>query len=154
MMVEPESFCWLVGRLTPKRDGATWLAELQRWSRLEYLVSDAGTGLCRGVKMLQRQRRTMRQKKLLHSLDVFHVLREGGRAVRREYTPVRRSCAPPSANRNAWSVGHGMASRTEGGARPGDVGGVRRNSWIKRRLAKTLGKKSGPPWNCSRPTVA
>lgn len=85
MVVEPESFCWLSGRLVPQRNGPTWLEELRRWPRLNYVVTDAGSALCKAMETLGQERASLR-----HSLDIFHTLREGERALRRDYGEVSR----------------------------------------------------------------
>jgi hypothetical protein len=83
MLVEPESLCWLAGRRVAHRDGATWAAEFRRWSALTYVVSDAGSGLAKGLKLVNQERQQARQATRAHGLDVFHTQREGGRALRR-----------------------------------------------------------------------
>ena len=50
MVVEPESLCWLTGRLVEARDGATWAEEFARFPALEAVVRDDGSGLGKGVK--------------------------------------------------------------------------------------------------------
>src|SRR5215218_4719585 len=56
MVVEPESLCWLTGRMVQARDGATWAEEFARFPALEAVVRDDGSGLGRGIK-LERARR-------------------------------------------------------------------------------------------------
>ena len=80
MMVEPESFCWLSGRLVKHRDGVTWAEEFRNYPALAYLVSDAGTGLAKGVRLLQADRPSVQ-----HGLDVFHTIYEGNKVLRKEY---------------------------------------------------------------------
>ena len=80
MMVEPDSFCWLSGRLVEHRDGVTWAEEIRGYPKLEYLVSDAGTGLAKGVRLVQEDRPSLQ-----HGLDVFHTVYEGNKALRTEY---------------------------------------------------------------------
>lgn len=86
MMVEPESFCWLSGRLVEHRDGVTWAEEFRGYPALEYLVSDAGTGLAKGVRLLQVDRPSLR-----HGLDVFHTIYEGNKVLRKEYGVAARA---------------------------------------------------------------
>ena len=45
MLVEPESLCWLGRSAGETRDGATWAEEFRPYTNLDYVVSDAGTGL-------------------------------------------------------------------------------------------------------------
>jgi hypothetical protein len=80
MLVEPASLCWLAGRKTETRDGVTWAAELGRWSALRAVVRDGGTGLSQGIELVRARRREPKGADLEDGLDVFHTLREGGRA--------------------------------------------------------------------------
>ena len=78
MGVEPESLCWLLGKMADSRDGATWAAEFARFQSLEHVITDAGSGLAKGLALANESR----QQPLEHTLDVFHTLREGSRAWR------------------------------------------------------------------------
>jgi len=86
MMVEPDSFCWLSGRLVEHRDGVTWAEEIRSYAQLEYVVSDAGTGLAKGVRLVQADRPSLQ-----HGLDVFHTVYEGNKALRTEYGGAARA---------------------------------------------------------------
>ena len=94
MVVEPESLCWLTGRLVKARDGVTWAEEFARFPALMAVVRDDGTGLGRGVKLKRARRRAAGLPDLDDTLDVFHTLREGGRALRKTWA------RPPAP----WSV--------------------------------------------------
>ena len=83
MVVEPESLCWVTGRMVKARDGVTWAEEFARLPALEAVVRDDGTGLGKGVKLERARRRAQGLPDLDDTLDVFHTLREGGRALRR-----------------------------------------------------------------------
>ena len=83
MVVEPESLCWVTGRMVTARDGATWAEEFARLPALEAVVRDDGTGLGKGVKLERARRRTAGLPDLDDTLDVFPTLREGGRALRK-----------------------------------------------------------------------
>src|SRR5512135_652301 len=91
MLVEPESLCWLTGRMVPTRDGATWAEEFARFPALKAVVRDAGTGLSKGLKLVRARRRAARQGDLEDTLDVFHTLREGARALRRTWAGATRA---------------------------------------------------------------
>ena len=80
MLVEPESLCWLTGRMVKARDGATWAEEFARFPALTAVVRDDGTGLGKGLKLEQRRRRTAHPGDIDDGLDIFHTFREGGRA--------------------------------------------------------------------------
>jgi hypothetical protein len=88
MVVEPESLCWLTGRMVKARDGVTWAEEFGRFPALQAVVRDDGTGLGKGVKLERARRRAAHLPDLDDSLDVFHTLREGGRALRKKVHPA------------------------------------------------------------------
>lgn len=83
MVVEPESLCWMTGRMVDSRDGVTWAEEFARLPSLTSVVRDDGSGLGRGVKLERARRRAAHLPDLDDTLDVFHTLREGGRALRK-----------------------------------------------------------------------
>lgn len=91
MVVEPESLCWLTGRMVKARDGVTWAEEFARFPALEAVVRDDGTGLGKGVKLERARRRAAGLPDLDDSLDVFHTLREGGRALRKTWGAATRA---------------------------------------------------------------
>src|SRR5512147_1346932 len=73
------------------RDGVTWAEEFARLPALEAVVRDDGTGLGRGVKLERARRRATGLPDLDDSLDVFHTLREGGRALRKTWGTATRA---------------------------------------------------------------
>jgi hypothetical protein len=91
MVVEPESLCWLTGRMAKARDGVTWAEEFARFPALQAVVRDDGTGLGKGVKLERARRRAAGLPDLDDSLDVFHTLREGGRALRKTWGAAARA---------------------------------------------------------------
>ena len=91
MVVEPESLCWLTGRMVKARDGVTWAEEFARFPALEAVVRDDGTGLGKGVKLERARRRAAGLPDLDDTLDVFHTLREGGRALRTTWGAASRA---------------------------------------------------------------
>src|SRR5258708_37471215 len=91
MVVEPESLCWLTGRLVKVRDGVTWAEEFARFPALEVLVRDDGSGLGKGVKLERARRPAAGLPDLDDGLDVFHTLREGGRALRTTWGAATRA---------------------------------------------------------------
>jgi hypothetical protein len=91
MVVEPESLCWLTGRMVKARDGATWAEEFARFPALRAVVRDDGSGLGKGMKLERARRRAAGQPDLDDSLDVFHTLREGGRALRKTWGAAGRA---------------------------------------------------------------
>jgi hypothetical protein len=91
MVVEPESLCWLTGRLVAARDGVTWAEEFARFPSLKAVVRDDGSGLGKGVKLERARRRAAGLPDLDDALDVFHTLREGGRALRTTWGAAGRA---------------------------------------------------------------
>jgi hypothetical protein len=81
MVLEPESMCWVSGRLVTGASGAEWTKELEKLPQLEQVTCDAGTGLSKGVADLNQQRAEKGLKPVADQLDHFHTLREGGRVV-------------------------------------------------------------------------
>jgi hypothetical protein len=91
MVVEPESLCWMTGRMVQARDGVTWAEEFARFPALEAVVRDDGSGLGKGVKLERARRLAAGLPDLDDSLDVFHTLREGGRALRQTWGAAARA---------------------------------------------------------------
>jgi hypothetical protein len=91
MVVEPESLCWLTGRMVAARDGVTWAEEFARFPALQAVVRDDGSGLGKGIKLERARRRAADLPDLDDSLDVFHTLREGGRALRKTWGAATRA---------------------------------------------------------------
>jgi hypothetical protein len=91
MVVEPESLCWLTGRMVTARDGVTWAEEFASLPALLAVVRDDGSGLGKGVKLERARRLAAGLPDLDDSLDVFHTLREGGRAMRTTWGAAARA---------------------------------------------------------------
>jgi hypothetical protein len=113
--VEPASMTWFLGHKADDRTGATWCQHLQRWTALQYVLADAGTGLQAGIALVQRQRREAQQTPLENGLDVFHTTREGQRALNQTWNRVE----------TVWEVAEAAARRVERARRhTGDTRGV------------------------------
>jgi len=93
MVVEPESLCWVQGRLVERVDGVTWASEFGKLANLEQVTRDAGSALAKGVAECQRQRQEAGKAPLADQLDHFHTLREGSWAVGRSARAVKRALA-------------------------------------------------------------
>ena len=91
MVVEPESLCWLTGRMVEARDGVTRAEEFALFPALEVVVRDDGSGLGKGIKLERARRRAAGLPDLDDALDVFHTLREGGRALRKTWGAATRA---------------------------------------------------------------
>ncbi len=88
--VEPGSMAWVAGQRGPDRTGVTWCTLLQQWPGLERVVSDAGTGLARGVKLLNEARGAATMEPVQVGLDVFHTEREMQRVVGRRWARAEK----------------------------------------------------------------
>jgi hypothetical protein len=82
MVVEQQSLCWLTGQLAKDRNGETWAAQLRCLPKLQQVTRDAGTGLAKGVALVNQERQAQGLKACADQEDHFHTLREGGRALR------------------------------------------------------------------------
>ena len=92
MVVEPESQCWLSGRLSPSRDGEQWAKELGSLPNLEHLVRDGAMGIQNGLARVNAQRQEEGQQGTVSDqLDHFHTLREGRRALRKTQARAERA---------------------------------------------------------------
>jgi hypothetical protein len=120
MVVEPESLCWMTGRMVEARDGVTWAEEFARFPALEAVVRDDGSGLGKGVKLERARRRAAGLPEFDDSLDVFHTLREGGRALRKNWGAATRALKRADAAQRELDrlglqgrsrQGHGTATR-------------------------------------------
>lgn len=82
MGVEPNSFCWVVGDLAENRDGLSWARHFDGFEQLEHAVTDAGSGLLKGLALSNERRQQADREPIEHTLDVFHTKYEGNRAWR------------------------------------------------------------------------
>src|SRR5438270_9783177 len=116
MVVEPESHCWLTGRMVKARDGVTWAEEFARFPALLAVVRDDGSGLGKGVKLERARRRAAGQPDLADSRDVFHTLREGGRALRKTWGAATRALERADAAQKGFDhrARHGQSRQGHG----------------------------------------
>jgi hypothetical protein len=91
MAVEPASMAWVVGQRADDRSGETWAKALAAWPDVEEVAADGGSGIERGLDLATAARQaaattTATTAKPLHArLDVFHIRRDGARALRVEW---------------------------------------------------------------------
>jgi hypothetical protein len=91
MLVEQQSLCWLTGRLADNRDGGTWAEEFRRLPNLQQLTRDGGTGLAKGLALVNQERQAQEKGAIADQEDHFHTLREGRRALRQLQQRVCRA---------------------------------------------------------------
>lgn len=82
MTVEPESLCWLGGRLSDTVRGEAWAEQLRALPNLEQVTRDGGFGLEKGVALLGGERQAQGQPPLADQGDHYHALRGGSVVVR------------------------------------------------------------------------
>jgi hypothetical protein len=97
MVVEPESLCWLSGRLSAAVSGAAWERELAALPQLEQVTRDGGTGLEKGVALVNAQRQAQEQELVVDQGDHFHALRGGGIGLRKAEAQARQAYAAAEA---------------------------------------------------------
>jgi hypothetical protein len=83
MVVEQESLCWVCGLLSETVSGAAWSQEFARLPNLEQLARDGGSGLAKGVALVNAQRQEQGREPIVDQGDHFHALWKGGVGVRR-----------------------------------------------------------------------
>lgn len=93
MVVEPESLCWVSGRLTETLSGQAWAEEFRQLPALEQVTRDGGSALAKGVALVNEQRQEQSQAAVADQLDHFHTLRGGSQGVRKLEGRVRGALA-------------------------------------------------------------
>lgn len=91
MLIEQHSLCWLTGRLADNRAGATWADEFRRLPNVRQLTRDGGTGLAKGLALVNQERQDQQKDTIADQEDHFHTLREGCRALRQVQQRVCRA---------------------------------------------------------------
>jgi hypothetical protein len=83
------------------RDGVTWAREFARLPALKAVARDDGAGLGKGVRLDNARRRAAGLAEFDETLDVFHTLREGGRALRQTWGVASRALDRAAAAQEA-----------------------------------------------------
>jgi len=77
MIVEPESLCWVSGRLSDEVSGEAWARAFGQFPNLDQVMRDGGSGLEKGVALVNRERQEQGRSRLTDQGDHFHALRHG-----------------------------------------------------------------------------
>jgi hypothetical protein len=107
MAVEPFSMTWCLGQRAKDRTGATWLAALGPFDNVEFLQSDQGSGLQKGLRLLIEQRRQEAAKAEAevakafvapkprpvpsNGLDLFHIAQQARVPLRARWRKVEKA---------------------------------------------------------------
>jgi len=100
MAVEPFSMAWLLGQRAKDRKGTTWHKALEPFVRLEFVQSDQGSGLQKGLRLEVEQRRQAAAKAdanakpkplLSNGLDLFHIAQEARKPLRACWRGVEKA---------------------------------------------------------------
>jgi hypothetical protein len=143
MVVEPESLCWQTGRMVAARDGRTWAEEFARFPALRAVVRDDGTGLGKGVKLERARRRAAGLPDLDDTLDVFHTLREGGRALRKTWGMAARALErADAAQKGLDRLGRQGRSRQGHGSATNRLWRQAERAWDQATAAETAWKQA------------
>jgi hypothetical protein len=97
MTVEPESLCWLGGRLSEEVSGAAWAQEFGQLPNLEQVMRDGGQALAKGVALVNAQRQEQGQPAVVDQGDHFHALRDGSGGIRKAERQARKALAAAEA---------------------------------------------------------
>jgi hypothetical protein len=82
MVIEQHSLCWVSGRLAESRSGEEWAKEFGHLPHLRQTTQDGGSGLAKGLDIVNQDRQAKDQVPVAAQDDHFHVLREGTRVLR------------------------------------------------------------------------
>ncbi|MBV8430072.1 MAG: hypothetical protein JO244_02845 [Solirubrobacterales bacterium] len=98
MAVEPHSLAWVIGQRAADRSGDTWANALAAWPDLEDVAADGGNGIERGLELIEARRQEAAEqpgaapaKPLRVRLDVFHIRRDGARALRQQWAQAEQT---------------------------------------------------------------
>lgn len=97
MVVEPESLCWTSGRLSDSVSGEAWAQEFRQLPNLEQVMRDGGTGLEKGVALVNEHRQAEGKSLLTDQGDHFHALRHGGVGMNKAQRQASKALAQAEA---------------------------------------------------------
>lgn len=81
----------MAGQKVTARDGPTWAEQFARLPNLQAVVADDGSGLAKGLLLDNARRHHVGQSPIEVTLDVFHTIREGQRALRATWREATRA---------------------------------------------------------------
>ena len=97
MVVEPESLCWVSGRLSDAVSGEAWARAFGQFPNLEQVMRDGGSGLERGVALANRERQEQGRSRLTDQGDHFHALRHGSVGINKAKAQAQKALTAAEA---------------------------------------------------------
>lgn len=83
MIVEQESLCWVTGCLCDNVSGEGWAEKFRQLPNLEQVARDGGSGLQKGIELVNAEREKQQRSPMIDKGDHFHALYHGGVGVRK-----------------------------------------------------------------------
>jgi hypothetical protein len=114
MTVEQHSLCWLGGRLAASRDQHEWAQEFRALPAVEQVTRDGGSGMAKGLALVNDERREAHRAVIDDQADHFHLLREGQRALRQVQRQVERALQRASRAQQAIDQQRGRGLKLSG----------------------------------------
>jgi hypothetical protein len=140
MVVEPESLCWLSGWLSDEVSGEAWARELAQLPNLEQVMRDGGSGLAKGVALVNEQRQEQAQRLLTDQGDHFHALRHGSVGMNKAKRQASKALAAAEvAQKRLDECARQGQSRTGAAARA-------RHAWQKAEKAMATWQEREQVW--------
>lgn len=137
--VEPQSMAWVVGQRADNRSAATWTAALTPWAKLEYAVTDGGSGLRAALKQ-RRQAPGERSPGLETGLDLFHLKKEALPVLHRLWQKTEKVWVA------AEEADRALARCRQQGTRANRAAGRVRAAWAKAERAFGEAERIDAAW--------
>jgi hypothetical protein len=147
LVVEPDSLCWLQGRLSAAVSGTAWAEEFRQLPNLEQLTRDGGRGLEKGVALVNAERQAAGRPAVVDQGDHFHALRHGGVGLRQAEKQARQTLAQAEAADQALAT-----CDRQGQARTGAAARARA-AWKKAEKAMDVWCAQEQLWEQSKAAV-
>jgi hypothetical protein len=97
MVVEPESLCWSSGQLSDTVSGQAWQEQFEQLPNLEQVTRDGGSGLEKGLALVNAAREQKDQAPVVDQGDHFHALWGGGVGLRKAELRAAKTLAEAEA---------------------------------------------------------
>jgi hypothetical protein len=140
MVVEPESLCWLSGRLSDAVSGEAWAQEFADLPNLEQVMRDGGTGLAKGIELVNEQRQQAQQAPVVDQGDHFHALRHGRVGLHKAQRQAQKALAAAEAAQKE------VAERARQGQSRGGIATRASHAWKKAEEAMDTWQEREQLW--------